>query len=1046
MTRVAPLLFGSGMCALIYQTVWLRELRLIFGASTAASAAVLAIFMGGLGAGGIVIGRRADRMQRPLDLYAGLELLISVSAMLTPALIWFARKVYVALGGSLVLGTVGGTLLRLVLSTLVLLVPTFLMGGTLPAAVRAVESEEDARRRNLAVLYGVNTLGAVVGALLSTFLLLEVLGQRTTLLCAGLLNIVVGMTARAVSRSLPAVEWDTNEPAPTSGEPSARAPLWFVLSAAAAVGFAFLLMELVWYRMLSPILGGSSFTFGLILAVALLGIGLGGVAYALWGQHRRATLGGFALSCTLEALCLALPFALGDRLAVLAALLRPLGHMGFAGHVLGWTLVTAVVVLPAAFVSGVQFPLLIALLGEGRREVGRQVGLGYAWNTAGAIGGSLAGGFGLMPLLSAPGTWRMSAWLLIGLGVAAAALSMRGAAGRVMRPSASASTGILTALLAALLLQASGPTAAWRHSGIGVGRGERLLQKGLGRNGVRDWLNERRRAISWEVDGVESSVAIGRENGLSFIVNGKVDGNARGDAGTQVMSGLIGAALLPRAERVLVIGLGTGSTAGWLAALPWVDRVDAVEIEPAIVRFALDCGPVNHGAMRNPKLRTLIGDGREVLLTSPERYHLIVSEPSNPYRAGIASLFTQDFYRSARARLQPGGLFLQWMQAYSVDSQTVRTTYATLASVFPVVETWQTQLGDLLLVGAAEPIRYDADLLRTRLQQPPLREALLHVWRTETLEGFLARFVAGARLARDIARQEGDVVNTDDHNLLEFAFARGIGEADLFNMGALLQLSRRRGDDRPPVQGAVDWSLVDQERVTMLAMARRRPYFEQALSPEQRQRARAQLAYAEGNLVEALHAWPAAEPRNPFERLLRAETLAAAGDEAALPYIEALRADHPTEADVVLATLRHRQGRHAEAVAALERALIRHRTDPWPLSDLMQRALRLAVDLAVQERSAAARLRAALREPFVLRILDEERIRALVDVTMVEGPADLPCVEAFSQLEPHVPWGRGLLAARKQCYEATGHPLAPKAAADLAEFQEAEPPAFQQGL
>ncbi|HYO68139.1 MAG TPA: fused MFS/spermidine synthase, partial [Archangium sp.] len=371
--KIAPLLFGSGFCALVYQTAWQRELRLIFGASTAASAAVLAIFMGGLGLGGALLGGRVDREKRPLAFYANLELLISLSAALTPLLVWLARTVYTALGGSVSMGLGLGSVVRLVLSALVLAVPTLLMGGTLPAAARAAETADDVRRRALAVLYGLNTLGAVAGAAASTFLLFEVFGTRSTLWLAALLNVLVALVARSVARDMPEHEV-APEGSPAASPATAAAgestpatalpPRRFVLGAAALVGFAFFLMELVWYRMLGPLLGGSTFTFGLILVVALAGIGLGGAAYAAWGQQRPATLRGFALTCLLEALLLAVPLALGDRVAVLADMVRQMSIFGFGGLVLGWAFVAAVVVLPAAFVSGVQFPLLLALLGR----------------------------------------------------------------------------------------------------------------------------------------------------------------------------------------------------------------------------------------------------------------------------------------------------------------------------------------------------------------------------------------------------------------------------------------------------------------------------------------------------------------------------------------------------------------------------------------------------------------------------------------------------------------------------------------------------------
>ncbi|HWN44830.1 MAG TPA: fused MFS/spermidine synthase, partial [Thermoanaerobaculia bacterium] len=634
MARVALLLFASGFCALVYQTAWLRMLRLVFGASTAASAAVLAIFMGGLGFGGLLLGRIADRRGSPLRFYAGLEVGIALAAGLSPWLVILIQKVYVGLGGSGSLGLAGGSLVRLLLAALVLGIPTFLMGGTLPALARAVEQTSDSGRRRTGLLYALNTLGAVAGALVTTFWSLEHLGIRSTIWAAALLNLAVAAVAWFSRMSAAEAPEETAEP---------RREV-FVPVAAGVVGFAFLLMELVWYRMLAPLLGGSSYTFGLILAMALLGIGLGSLLYGAGPRQLRPTLAGFAVTCSLEALALALPFALGDRLAVLAVLLRPLAGAGFFPLVLGWSLVTAIVVLPAAIVAGYQFPLLIALLGPGRSRVGREVGATYAANTVGAIAGSIAGGFGLLPLLSAPGVWRLVAGLLLVLALAAAGNSLRreGSWRLLALP-------VGLAVVGALLMSAPGPSAFWRHSPIGAGR---VSSDWSGPNELRDAMNSQRRGVVWERDGVESSVAIDITRETAFLVNGKADGSARADAPTQVMSGLVGSMLHPDPRRALVIGLGTGSTAGWLAAVPSMERVDVVELEPTVVRVAELLAPINQNALSNPKVRLTIGDGRELLLTSPERYDVIFSEPSNPYRAGIASLFTRELYEAASDRLR----------------------------------------------------------------------------------------------------------------------------------------------------------------------------------------------------------------------------------------------------------------------------------------------------------------------------------------------------------------------------------------------------------
>src|SRR5207253_3252556 len=259
---------------------------------------------------------------------------------------------------------------------------------------------------------------------------------------------------------------------------------------------------------------------------------------------------------------------------------------------------------------------------------------------------------------------------------------------------------------------------------------------------TRDWVYGDRRTLVWDVDGRESSVALVDSNDYAFIVNGKADGSARGDAGTQVMAGLVGAILHPNPQRALVIGLGTGSTAGWLGAIPTMQRVDVVELEPAVIGVARACSAVNHDVLHNPKVHIRIADAREVLLASRDRYDIIFSEPSNPYRAGIASLFTEEFYRASAARLNPNGIFLQWLQAYDVDTETIRTVYATIVPVFGHVETWTTDSGDLLLVATKGPISYNLNFLRARVVTEPFRSALTHAWRVESAEGFLAHFVA----------------------------------------------------------------------------------------------------------------------------------------------------------------------------------------------------------------------------------------------------------------------------------------------------------------
>jgi predicted membrane-bound spermidine synthase len=943
---VAPLMLGSGFCALVYQTVWMRQFRLIFGASTLATAAVLAIFMAGLGLGSALLGRRADNHPNPLQFYGNLELLIALAAAASQPLLWIVGKIYIGLGGSVAMGLPLATIVRLILSTFVLAIPTLLMGGTLPAAARAVETSDDAGRRKLALLYGLNTLGAVTGALASTFFMLETFGNRKTLLIAVLLNLVVAMAARSL-----AGDGAAPEPGPATEEAPA-VPARFVVVAAAITGFAFLLMELVWYRMLSPLLGGSTFTFGLILAMALLGIALGGTAYSFVSGSGPATAGAFALTCTLEAALIMLPYAFGDRLAILANFLRVIGHAGFGGFVIGWTIVTAIVVLPPAIVAGVQFPLLIALLGRGRAEVGAHVGRAYAWNTLGAIAGSLAGGFGFLPLFTAPGCWQLAAFLLVATGVVAALFAMR--AGQ--RPAAVCSVAMATSVVLAGC--ASGPTAAWRHSGIGAGR----VEVPANPSAIRRWENYQRGRLVWEADGKESAVALINDEDISFIVNGKSDGAAVDDAATQVMGGLVGAMVHSNPRSALVVGLGTG--------------------------------------------------------------------------AGIASLFTREFYDAVDARLNRGGIFLQWVQAYDIDAETIRTIYATMGAAFPQVTTWRTHEGDLLMVATREPITFDIERLRQRVAAEPYRTALQATWHVESAEGFLSHFMANDRVCRVASR--GASLNTDDRTPIEFGFARSLGDPSRFGMNEVIGLASALSADRPErISGAIDWQNVLVQRASEAKIS--------SVSPTPIEKAHHDVATAwiSKDFRGAASSWTEHgrwQPVNSAETVMLAELQVIGGSEDPMPLLQALRSHDPITADVLEARVRFRNRDLAGATELVRRAFVAYRSDPWPNVAIMERTFPFAAVLGRMDRSSAAVLYGALDRPFAAGQFEQTRRSTRLALALQLdgcGPRTIAALRAF---EPWVPWDAATLQIRAECYAHAGpRELAMTAREELGDFVENEP-------
>lgn len=1031
---VSLLLLGSGFCALVYQTIWFRAFRLVFGASTASTAAVLALFMVGLGLGSVWLGRRVDQTARPLWMYGVLELGIGLLAALSPLLVPVVRDAYAALGGSARLGLGLGTVVRLLLAAPVIVLPAVLMGGTLPAAARAVEA--GLGRRRTGWLYGCNTLGAVLGVFWTSFWALEHLGMRTTCVLAAAANVAIALVAINLGKHRGATTSATashHDAADTQHPPLGRRER-ALLGVAAATGFVFFLLEIVWYRLLGPLLGGSSYTFGLILALALLGIGLGGLLYGA-GSARRPSMGLLAATLAVEGLVVLLPFAAGDQIALLALGVRTLAAAGFTQTIVAWLLVASTVVLLPALVAGYQFALLVGILGEGTQRLGREVGLAYGWNTGGAILGSLAGGFGLLPLVGAPELWRAT-----GLALVLAGLALMLATG-VARSVSTAVPVLAVALVAVLCAGATGPTAAWRHSGIGFGR---FQGEATSPNEIRRAFDAARSAIAWQADGVESSVALHAAAGYAFFVNGKSDGHAIGDAATQVLSGLVGAAILEEVpRRALVVGLGTGSSAGWLGAIDEIERVDVVELEPAILEVARACTPVNHGVLENPKVHISIGDAREFLATDGPQYDVIFSEPSNPYRAGIASLFSVDFYQAVEQRLAPGGVLVQWLQGYEIDADTVRTVYATLGEVFPAIETWQVSRLDLLLVASREPLPRDFGRLAQRVEQEPWASALEATWGVGGLEGFLTGFIGDTTLARAAVATEPTPINTDDRSVLEFGFARSLGRHGLFSPDDLRELAAALPAAQTPAANQVDPNRVAELRSARLLFegasdVAAPPGTDAGVAT----RHAARLAYRQGRIEEAAGLWLAQQevPSTVYDRLLLGEGLARGGDDGALEVIAALLPDRPADAELLRARLLFTQDRPTEALEAWSRAIATLRVVPWVGPDLARREVDgLALDLARRDRELGRQAWHVLAEPLAVRAYDELRRLARLRLAALVDFAEL-CGDSVRDLEPTPPWDLPVLELRARCYEAVGdEERLALASHDLAQWRASEP-------
>jgi spermidine synthase len=769
--RILACFFVSGMAGLIYQVTWSKALGLIFGHTVYAVTVVLAVFMAGLGAGSAWLGKWfEERPRNAISTYAWLEILIAVFGMLSVAGLVAVQSAYVhlvhAAGGS------GFALLvlRVVGAAGILFVPTFLMGGTFAILVQGLTRHSAELGKRISQLYWVNTLGAVVGALISGFVLLPALGIRLTIVCAAALNILAALAA------LPSVKKVSEDgvlkvaptPSPASVEEAAPALVMVSLAISGATSLGY---EVELTRLLAATISNSTYGFTLMLAIFLAGIAIGGALFDRYRSSGRevtlATVGWTQLAIGTAAVA-ALIF-LQWIPQVIPPILR-ISQETFAGLIVAQVVASILAMLPMAILFGFCFPLGLLLLGDAKSENKRRaetVGRGYAANTLGAIAGALLTGFWLIPWL---GSFRAVIAVATVNLVCVAIVYPRRRSGRIAALSISGAV-----LLAAIAMMASSDF----HQ-----RALLNMSAALYGNSYHGRLTLEEIAATTDVvfdeEGLNASVVVLRSDDyVGLRINGKVDASS-GDARTQLLLGHLGAAFHPAPKRVLIIGFGSGMTAAAVARYPEVQHIDCVEIEPAVARAGAYFEKLNNRILEDPRLNLIFDDARSFLLTSHDQYDLIISEPSNPWIAGIATLFTDEFYSAVRQRLAAGGMFVQWVQSYSLAPSDLRMIVATLAPHFSETTLWHAEGPDLLLLGRTETSPLRLDHLRRSWKAAGVKKDFeaMDVHQPEGLVGYFLLDDAGVRMLA-----EGGAKNTDDRTLLEYhaprtLLARGLTEAN----------------------------------------------------------------------------------------------------------------------------------------------------------------------------------------------------------------------------------------------------------------------------
>jgi spermidine synthase len=768
------LFFLSGAAALVYQVAWVRSLGLVFGGSHLAVTTVLSVFMGGLALGGLLLGARADRTRRPLRLYAGLEIGIALSAGAFWLLLEVYPAIYVPLARLAETNPIWLTVLRVALAALGMIVPTTLMGGTLPVLSRFVAARPEGLRGHLAFLYALNTLGAVAGTLAAGFLLLPRLGVSRTVLVALVINVLVGIVAWLLpervfgerTEASPALEAERPARAERAPALSFRLVLWGI----GVSGFCALGYEVLWTRVLTLIVGTSVYSFTILLAAFLTGIAFGGQSEALlrrWIRRRddgsRPWVLVFGLSQVAIGLsALAVTWALRD-LPALAVRLQDLFRAGAgefrAQQVATFAVAFAFLAVPAFFM-GLAFPVAGIVHAAWRRTVGRAVGEVLTFNTVGAILGAAASGF---VLVYAFGFERSLHFLVVAnLGLGATVLaSLLG--DRVRRPAAALAAGgaLATAVFLAVFPDWG---RAWDRKFFAVFRNNQYLAFNTEEK-IRDALANTE--VLYFFEGANETISVIRPKGAqqAFIVNGRVEASTtHQDKQCQRTLGHLPMLAHPNPRKVFVLGTGTAMTLGATTIHPEVEEIVLAEIEPGVLPAARTFAEWNHGAVDHPKVRIVFNDGRNFLLTTRERFDVITADPIHPWSGGASYLYTDEYFRLTAERLNPGGLICQWLPIYELSAADLSSVVKSFAANYRHVMLWLTHY-DAELLGSNEPIEFDLEALERRIAHPPVREDLDAVFMGSARD-FLSYFVAGTEGLREFSRD--GVLNTDDNLWLEF--------------------------------------------------------------------------------------------------------------------------------------------------------------------------------------------------------------------------------------------------------------------------------------
>ena len=762
--------FASGMAGLTLEIVWSKYLSYLLGNSIYGVSTVVAAFLGGLGIGAVVGGRLASRSRQPLLLYAWLELLIGIMGLASPVAYHAARPLFASLYGAMGGSGTAFLIVRFLILFAALLIPTIAMGATLPLLVSAFTRREAEFGSSVSRLYAINTMGAVFGVAAAGFALIPMLGLWKTAAVAGILDFAVagaiftlkpGGAARA-AREIPAERPAAGVPAPPAAS-GLFAKL--IVPLFAVSGFCALLYEVAWTRILAVPFGGMVYSFSAILAVYLFGIALGAAFAALLLKRSTSPVLLFGLFQLLLAGAVVLGSRVFDSLPNMQTTLIAQSR-GSASHLFsGEAGVAAKIVLLPTFFLGALFPLAAAIYQRGRRDAGASVGTIYAANTLGSIAGSVLTGFVLIPAIGSLQTLLAAALANAAIGCVALLLTK----GVLWMRASAALAGV-----AGTIAVAAFATPTWNAERMSLGFVRLLRAYEFGGEGLVHRIIEKigqskelERLLFYKEGRLATVTVLETGDRRALLINGKTDATTGSgeDMAQQVMVGQMPLLMVPNAESVCVVGYGSGVTTHAVLAHP-IKKALTIELEGAVIEAAPFFEAAAMKPLSDPRSRLVVEDAGTYLRSTKEDFDVIISEPSNPWIAGVGNLFTKEFYEEARRRLRPGGVFCQWIQTYSVSPATLSTVFRTVATTFPKGQLFYVESsGDLIILAAPDrELNLDRAAMSAAFSRPAVAQDFARIG-VRSIQDVLGAY--RGRLDR-VAREAGPgPINTDDNSWLE---------------------------------------------------------------------------------------------------------------------------------------------------------------------------------------------------------------------------------------------------------------------------------------